>query len=120
MGNEPLQPSLSLGEMCVILSPSPLFPLLRQEIEAYIRAKYVDKRFVRKQSAEEQRSKVIALSKKEKRLSSSTEHLPPRPPPPTPRLRPASKVSPASGETHFRVVLALVDATFPIRGIAAR
>ncbi|XP_064195104.1 arf-GAP with coiled-coil, ANK repeat and PH domain-containing protein 2 isoform X3 [Anguilla rostrata] len=68
----------------------------RQEIEAYIRAKYVDKRFVRKQSAEEQRSKVIALSKKENRLNSSTEHLPPRPPPPTPKLRAASNVSPAS------------------------
>ncbi|KAJ8356817.1 hypothetical protein SKAU_G00196110 [Synaphobranchus kaupii] len=68
----------------------------RQEIEAYIRAKYVDKRFVRKQSVVEQRSKVIALSKKERRLSSSIEHLPPRPPPPTPKLRAASNVSPAS------------------------
>ncbi|KAG9351162.1 hypothetical protein JZ751_025052 [Albula glossodonta] len=48
----------------------------RQEIEAYIRAKYVDKRFVRMPSPTEQRSKVIALSKQEKRLSSSSEPLP--------------------------------------------
>ncbi|MBN3295546.1 ACAP2 protein, partial [Amia calva] len=41
----------------------------RHEIEAYIRAKYVDKKFVRKATAAEQRSKVIALSKQEKRLS---------------------------------------------------
>ncbi|XP_062306632.1 arf-GAP with coiled-coil, ANK repeat and PH domain-containing protein 2-like isoform X6 [Osmerus eperlanus] len=65
----------------------------RQEIEAYIRAKYVDRRFVRRPSDEELRTKVVSLSKQEKRLSSSSEHLPPRPPPPTPKLRPASNVS---------------------------
>uniref|UniRef100_A0A4W5NI41 Arf-GAP with coiled-coil, ANK repeat and PH domain-containing protein n=1 Tax=Hucho hucho TaxID=62062 RepID=A0A4W5NI41_9TELE len=43
--------------------PRPADP--RQEIEAYIRAKYVDRQF----------------------------HLPPRPPPPTPKLRPASNAS---------------------------
>ncbi|KAI1882600.1 hypothetical protein AGOR_G00236550 [Albula goreensis] len=74
----------------------------RQEIEAYIRAKYVDKRFVRKPSAMEQRSKVVALSKQEKRLSSSIEYLPPRPPPPTPNLRPASNASAAVGSEETR------------------
>uniref|UniRef100_A0A8C9VT51 Arf-GAP with coiled-coil, ANK repeat and PH domain-containing protein n=1 Tax=Scleropages formosus TaxID=113540 RepID=A0A8C9VT51_SCLFO len=41
----------------------------RQEIEAYIRAKYVDKRFVRKPSATEQRATITALRKQEQRLS---------------------------------------------------
>uniref|UniRef100_A0A4W5NCP8 Arf-GAP with coiled-coil, ANK repeat and PH domain-containing protein n=1 Tax=Hucho hucho TaxID=62062 RepID=A0A4W5NCP8_9TELE len=71
--------------------PRPADP--RQEIEAYIRAKYVDRQFVRRPSDEELRSKVVSLSKQEKRLSSSSEHLPPRPPPPTPKLRPASNAS---------------------------
>eukprot|EP00063_Salmo_salar_P096419 XP_014071254.1 PREDICTED: arf-GAP with coiled-coil, ANK repeat and PH domain-containing protein 2-like isoform X5 [Salmo salar] len=71
--------------------PRPADP--RQEIEAYIRAKYVDRHFVRRPSDEELRSKVVSLSMQEKRLSSSLEHLPPRPPPPTPKLRPASNAS---------------------------
>ncbi|XP_041695934.1 arf-GAP with coiled-coil, ANK repeat and PH domain-containing protein 2 isoform X6 [Coregonus clupeaformis] len=71
--------------------PRPADP--RQDIEAYIRAKYVDRHFVRRLSDEELRSKVVSLSKQEKRLSSSSEHLPPRPPPPTPKLRPASNAS---------------------------
>uniref|UniRef100_H2LTC5 Arf-GAP with coiled-coil, ANK repeat and PH domain-containing protein n=1 Tax=Oryzias latipes TaxID=8090 RepID=H2LTC5_ORYLA len=58
----------------------------RHEVEAYIKAKYVDRRFVRRPSDEELRNKVVSLSKQEKRLSSSTEHLPPRAPPPTPKL----------------------------------
>uniref|UniRef100_A0A8C7LZH8 Arf-GAP with coiled-coil, ANK repeat and PH domain-containing protein n=1 Tax=Oncorhynchus mykiss TaxID=8022 RepID=A0A8C7LZH8_ONCMY len=57
--------------------PRPADP--RQEIEAYIRAKYVDRHFVLRPSDEELRSKVVSLSKQEKRLSSSSEHLPPRP-----------------------------------------
>uniref|UniRef100_A0A7N6FJ79 Arf-GAP with coiled-coil, ANK repeat and PH domain-containing protein n=1 Tax=Anabas testudineus TaxID=64144 RepID=A0A7N6FJ79_ANATE len=66
----------------------------RQEVEAYIKAKYVHRRFVRRPSDEELQNKVVTLSKQEKRLSSSsTEHLPPRPPPPTPKLRPGSNVS---------------------------
>ncbi|XP_034439327.1 arf-GAP with coiled-coil, ANK repeat and PH domain-containing protein 2-like isoform X4 [Hippoglossus hippoglossus] len=65
----------------------------RHEVEAYIKAKYVDRRFVRRPSDEELRNKVVSLSKQEKRLSSSSEHLPPRPPPPTPKLRPASNTS---------------------------
>ncbi|MBN3321421.1 ACAP2 protein, partial [Atractosteus spatula] len=68
----------------------------RHEIEAYIRAKYVEKRFVRKPTAAEQRSKVIALSKQEKRLSSSSEHFPPRAPPPTPKQHPSSNASAAT------------------------
>ncbi|XP_014071252.2 arf-GAP with coiled-coil, ANK repeat and PH domain-containing protein 2 isoform X3 [Salmo salar] len=77
--------------------PRPADP--RQEIEAYIRAKYVDRHFVRRPSDEELRSKVVSLSKQEKRLSSSLEHLPPRPPPPTPKLRPASNASSQSAAT---------------------
>lgn len=69
----------------------------RHEVEAYIKAKYVDRRFVRRPSDEELRNKVVSLSKQEKRLSSSSEHLPPRPPPPTPKLRPGSNVSGQSG-----------------------
>uniref|UniRef100_A0A3Q1IJD9 Arf-GAP with coiled-coil, ANK repeat and PH domain-containing protein n=1 Tax=Anabas testudineus TaxID=64144 RepID=A0A3Q1IJD9_ANATE len=70
----------------------------RQEVEAYIKAKYVHRRFVRRPSDEELQNKVVTLSKQEKRLSSSsTEHLPPRPPPPTPKLRPGSNVSGQSG-----------------------
>ncbi|XP_019936723.2 arf-GAP with coiled-coil, ANK repeat and PH domain-containing protein 2 isoform X4 [Paralichthys olivaceus] len=65
----------------------------RHEVEAYIKAKYVDRRFVRRPSDEELRNKVVSLSKQEKRLSSSSEHLPPRPPPPTPKLRPGSNTS---------------------------
>ncbi|XP_061539146.1 arf-GAP with coiled-coil, ANK repeat and PH domain-containing protein 2-like isoform X3 [Phycodurus eques] len=65
----------------------------RHEVEAYIKAKYVDRRFVRRPSDEELRSKVVSLSKQEKRLSNSSEHLPPRPPPPTPKLRPGSNTS---------------------------
>uniref|UniRef100_A0A7N8X4E2 Arf-GAP with coiled-coil, ANK repeat and PH domain-containing protein n=1 Tax=Mastacembelus armatus TaxID=205130 RepID=A0A7N8X4E2_9TELE len=45
----------------------------RHEVEAYIKAKYVDRRFVRRPSDEELRNKVISLSKQEKRLSSSSE-----------------------------------------------
>ncbi|CAI5685213.1 arf-GAP with coiled-coil, ANK repeat and PH domain-containing protein 2 isoform X5 [Oreochromis aureus] len=41
----------------------------RHEVEAYIKAKYVDRRFVRRPSDEELRSKVVSLSKQEKRLS---------------------------------------------------
>uniref|UniRef100_A0A671Z3L0 Arf-GAP with coiled-coil, ANK repeat and PH domain-containing protein n=1 Tax=Sparus aurata TaxID=8175 RepID=A0A671Z3L0_SPAAU len=67
----------------------------RHEVEAYIKAKYVDRRFVRRPSDEELRNKVVSLSKQEKRLSSSSEHLPPRPPPPTPKLRPGSNAAEA-------------------------
>uniref|UniRef100_A0A8C5F591 Arf-GAP with coiled-coil, ANK repeat and PH domain-containing protein n=1 Tax=Gadus morhua TaxID=8049 RepID=A0A8C5F591_GADMO len=78
-------------EELVARKPQPGDP--RQDIEAYIKAKYVERRFVRRPSDEELRTKVVSLSKQEKRLSSSNEHLPPRPPPPTPKLRPASNAS---------------------------
>ncbi|XP_047230210.1 arf-GAP with coiled-coil, ANK repeat and PH domain-containing protein 2-like isoform X2 [Girardinichthys multiradiatus] len=65
----------------------------RHEVEAYIKAKYVDRRFVRRPSDEELRNKVVSLSKQEKRLSSSSDHLPPKPPPSTPKLRPGSRVT---------------------------
>ncbi|KAM4575215.1 arf-GAP with coiled-coil, ANK repeat and PH domain-containing protein 2-like isoform 4-T4 [Fundulus diaphanus] len=65
----------------------------RHEVEAYIKAKYVDRRFVRRPSDEELRTKVVSLSKQEKRLSSSSDHLPPKAPPPTPKLRPGSHAS---------------------------
>uniref|UniRef100_A0A8C2Z3J3 Arf-GAP with coiled-coil, ANK repeat and PH domain-containing protein n=1 Tax=Cyclopterus lumpus TaxID=8103 RepID=A0A8C2Z3J3_CYCLU len=57
----------------------------RHEVEAYIKAKYVDRRFVRRPTDEELRNKVVALSKQEKRLSSKS---PPMPMPAT--LPPAS------------------------------
>lgn len=65
----------------------------RQEIEAYIRAKYVERRFVRKQDSQEHRSKVMMLTKHDKHLKGSVEFLPPRPPPPTPKIRPTSNTS---------------------------
>uniref|UniRef100_A0A3Q2E1V3 Arf-GAP with coiled-coil, ANK repeat and PH domain-containing protein n=1 Tax=Cyprinodon variegatus TaxID=28743 RepID=A0A3Q2E1V3_CYPVA len=66
----------------------------RHEVEAYIKAKYVDRRYVRRPSDEELRNKVVSLSKQEKRLSSSSDHLPPKPPPSTPKLRPAAEPPP--------------------------
>ncbi|MGH0164824.1 UNVERIFIED_CONTAM: hypothetical protein FKN15_065414 [Acipenser sinensis] len=74
-----------------------------QDIEAYIRAKYVEKRFVQKPTAAEQRTKVVSLSRQEKRLSSSSsEYLPPRPPPPTPKMRPASHISEKSADSRIQ------------------
>uniref|UniRef100_A0A8C9WUC7 Arf-GAP with coiled-coil, ANK repeat and PH domain-containing protein n=1 Tax=Scleropages formosus TaxID=113540 RepID=A0A8C9WUC7_SCLFO len=81
----------------------------RQEIEAYIRAKYVDKRFVRKPSATEQRATITALRKQEQRLSGSPEHLPPRPPPPTPKLRPPSSTSGGTPQPPFPNEMALLS-----------
>ncbi|XP_028977532.2 arf-GAP with coiled-coil, ANK repeat and PH domain-containing protein 2 isoform X3 [Esox lucius] len=83
-----------------VRKPTPTDP--RQEIEAYIKAKYVDRHFVRRPSDEELRSKVVSLSKQEKRLSGCSEHLPPRPPPPTPKLRPASNASAAAKGSEAR------------------
>uniref|UniRef100_A0AAR2KSX0 Arf-GAP with coiled-coil, ANK repeat and PH domain-containing protein n=1 Tax=Pygocentrus nattereri TaxID=42514 RepID=A0AAR2KSX0_PYGNA len=72
-----------------------LFLCCRQEVESYIKAKYVDRRFVRRPSDEELRLKVVSLSKQEKRLSDCSE--PPRAPPSTPKARPESGASAASG-----------------------
>uniref|UniRef100_A0AAQ4R5M0 Arf-GAP with coiled-coil, ANK repeat and PH domain-containing protein n=1 Tax=Gasterosteus aculeatus aculeatus TaxID=481459 RepID=A0AAQ4R5M0_GASAC len=48
----------------------------RHEVEAYIKAKYVDRRFVRRPTGEELRDKVVSLSKQEKRLSSTRASAP--------------------------------------------
>uniref|UniRef100_A0A3Q1CU21 Arf-GAP with coiled-coil, ANK repeat and PH domain-containing protein n=1 Tax=Amphiprion ocellaris TaxID=80972 RepID=A0A3Q1CU21_AMPOC len=85
----------------------------RHEVEAYIKAKYVDRRFIRRPSDEELRNKVISLSKQEKRLSSSSEHLPPRPPPPTPKLRPGSNVSGQSDAAESPPMPMPMPATLP-------
>uniref|UniRef100_A0A674NFM0 Arf-GAP with coiled-coil, ANK repeat and PH domain-containing protein n=1 Tax=Takifugu rubripes TaxID=31033 RepID=A0A674NFM0_TAKRU len=55
------------------IKPQPGDP--RHEVESYIKAKYVDRRFVRRPSDEQLRTKVVSLSKQEKRLSSGSEHL---------------------------------------------
>uniref|UniRef100_A0AAZ3S8R0 Arf-GAP with coiled-coil, ANK repeat and PH domain-containing protein n=1 Tax=Oncorhynchus tshawytscha TaxID=74940 RepID=A0AAZ3S8R0_ONCTS len=53
-----------------------ILPLLdSQEIEAYIRAKYVDRRFVQRPSNEELRAKVVSLAKREKKLSAAAKGL---------------------------------------------
>ncbi|XP_062849543.1 arf-GAP with coiled-coil, ANK repeat and PH domain-containing protein 2 [Trichomycterus rosablanca] len=65
----------------------------RQDMEAYIRAKYVERRFVRRQDSQEQKSRVTMLSKQDKRMKGSMEFLPPRPPPPTPKIRAPSNSS---------------------------
>uniref|UniRef100_H3DDP4 Arf-GAP with coiled-coil, ANK repeat and PH domain-containing protein n=1 Tax=Tetraodon nigroviridis TaxID=99883 RepID=H3DDP4_TETNG len=74
----------------------------RQEVESYIKAKYVERRLVRRPSDEQLRTKVVSLSKQEKRLSTSSEHLPPRPPPPTPKLRPGSNASVKSADSGIQ------------------
>ncbi|XP_042560502.1 arf-GAP with coiled-coil, ANK repeat and PH domain-containing protein 2 isoform X8 [Clupea harengus] len=80
--------------------PQPADP--RQEIEAYIRAKYIERKFVLKPSAMEQRAKVISLSKQDKQPRSCAEFLPPRPPPPTPKLRTASSTSVRSADSGIQ------------------
>ncbi|XP_028856245.1 arf-GAP with coiled-coil, ANK repeat and PH domain-containing protein 2-like isoform X2 [Denticeps clupeoides] len=69
----------------------------RHEIEAYIRAKYVERRFVRRPSDEELKMKVVNLSTRVKRLSNgNSEILSPRPPQPNPKARPSSASSAAT------------------------
>ncbi|XP_022525552.2 arf-GAP with coiled-coil, ANK repeat and PH domain-containing protein 2 isoform X1 [Astyanax mexicanus] len=84
-------------ELCA-KKPKPGDP--RQEVESYIKAKYVDRRFVRRPSDEELRLKVVSLSKQETCLSNCSE--PPRAPPPTPKGRPESGASAASGLEEAR------------------
>uniref|UniRef100_A0A8B9JEW5 Arf-GAP with coiled-coil, ANK repeat and PH domain-containing protein n=1 Tax=Astyanax mexicanus TaxID=7994 RepID=A0A8B9JEW5_ASTMX len=81
-------------ELCA-KKPQPGDP--RQEVESYIKAKYVDRRFVRRPSDEELRLKVVSLSKQETRLSNCSE--PPRAPPPTPKA--ASGLEEARRESLF-------------------
>ncbi|KAK3561999.1 hypothetical protein QTP86_023355, partial [Hemibagrus guttatus] len=45
----------------------------RQDVESYIRAKYVDRRFIRMPSDEELKLKIVALTVAQKRLSDSSE-----------------------------------------------
>ncbi|XP_060797138.1 arf-GAP with coiled-coil, ANK repeat and PH domain-containing protein 2-like isoform X2 [Neoarius graeffei] len=65
----------------------------RQDVELYIRAKYVDRRFIRMPSDEELKLKIMALSVEQKRLSDSSEpqtrHVTQHPP--------MQKTQPASG-----------------------
>uniref|UniRef100_A0A8B9JF74 Arf-GAP with coiled-coil, ANK repeat and PH domain-containing protein n=1 Tax=Astyanax mexicanus TaxID=7994 RepID=A0A8B9JF74_ASTMX len=82
-------------ELCA-KKPQPGDP--RQEVESYIKAKYVDRRFVRRPSDEELRLKVVSLSKQETRLSNCSE--PPRAPPPTPKGRPESGASGGSPKEY--------------------
>lgn len=53
------------GHLCLVLH--------RHEVEAYIKAKYVERRFVRRLSEDEIRQKVLALSKPDKALSGSSD-----------------------------------------------
>ncbi|KAF4083085.1 hypothetical protein AMELA_G00135950 [Ameiurus melas] len=72
---------------------------LRQDVESYIRGKYVDRRFIRMPSDKELKLKIMALSVSQKRLSDSsepqtrqaTQHTH------TQRTQPASGASAASG-----------------------
>ncbi|XP_051555521.1 arf-GAP with coiled-coil, ANK repeat and PH domain-containing protein 2-like [Myxocyprinus asiaticus] len=74
----------------------------RQEIEAFIRAKYVEKKFVLKPTAQKQKEKIMALRKHDKRMKGNMEFLPPRPPPPTPKLRTTSNTSAHLGGQEVR------------------
>ncbi|XP_050950725.1 arf-GAP with coiled-coil, ANK repeat and PH domain-containing protein 2 isoform X2 [Labeo rohita] len=48
----------------------------RHEVEAYIKAKYVERRFVQRRSEDEIRQKVLSLSKQDNRLSSCSDPQP--------------------------------------------
>ncbi|XP_052447178.1 arf-GAP with coiled-coil, ANK repeat and PH domain-containing protein 2 isoform X4 [Carassius gibelio] len=48
----------------------------RHEVEAYIKAKYVERRFVRRRSEDEIRQKVLSLSQQHKRLSGCSARAP--------------------------------------------
>ncbi|XP_028856248.1 arf-GAP with coiled-coil, ANK repeat and PH domain-containing protein 2-like isoform X5 [Denticeps clupeoides] len=75
----------------------------RHEIEAYIRAKYVERRFVRRPSDEELKMKVVNLSTRVKRLSNgNSEILSPRPPQPNPKARPSSASSVKSSDSGIQ------------------
>ncbi|XP_058616926.1 arf-GAP with coiled-coil, ANK repeat and PH domain-containing protein 2-like isoform X2 [Onychostoma macrolepis] len=52
----------------------------RQEVEAYIKAKYVERRFVQRRSEDQIRQKVLSLSKQDKRLSGCSDARPARGP----------------------------------------
>lgn len=48
----------------------------RHEVEAYIKAKYVERRFVQRRSEDQIRQKVLSLSKQDKRLSGCSDARP--------------------------------------------
>ncbi len=60
-------------------------------MEAYIKAKYVERRFVQRRSEDQIRQRVLSLSKKDKRLSGCSDARPARGPSP-------STASASSGE----------------------
>lgn len=61
-------------------------------MEAYIKAKYVERRFVQRRSEDEIRQKVLALSNQDKPLSSCSDVQPSKGPA-------SSKTRPASGSS---------------------
>ncbi|KAJ8277194.1 hypothetical protein GJAV_G00072440 [Gymnothorax javanicus] len=83
-----------------VRKPQPGDP--RQEIEAYIRAKYVDRKFARAPSPSERRSKVVSLSQQEKRLSDGSEPQSFKQAPPTPTHQSASDEAAAAGGGRVR------------------
>ncbi|XP_048025839.1 arf-GAP with coiled-coil, ANK repeat and PH domain-containing protein 2-like isoform X3 [Megalobrama amblycephala] len=73
----------------------------RHEVEAYIKAKYVERRFIQRRSEDEIRQKVLSLSKQDKRLSGCSDAQPTSGPS-TSKPRPASgsSVKSTDGETQ--------------------
>ncbi|XP_048025820.1 arf-GAP with coiled-coil, ANK repeat and PH domain-containing protein 2-like isoform X1 [Megalobrama amblycephala] len=74
----------------------------RHEVEAYIKAKYVERRFIQRRSEDEIRQKVLSLSKQDKRLSGCSDAQPTSGPS-------TSKPRPASGSSAHLESLFCVD-----------
>ncbi|XP_056116485.1 arf-GAP with coiled-coil, ANK repeat and PH domain-containing protein 2-like isoform X3 [Rhinichthys klamathensis goyatoka] len=74
----------------------------RHEVEAYIKAKYVERRFVQRRSEDEIRQKVLSLSKQDKRLSDCSDAQPTS-------GQSTSKPHPASGSSAHHESLFCVD-----------
>ncbi|XP_056614199.1 arf-GAP with coiled-coil, ANK repeat and PH domain-containing protein 2-like [Triplophysa dalaica] len=74
----------------------------RHEMEAYIKAKYVERRFVQRRSEDEIRQKVLALSNQDKPLSGCSDVQPSKGPA-------SSKTRPASGSSAHYESLFCVD-----------
>ncbi|XP_051549630.1 arf-GAP with coiled-coil, ANK repeat and PH domain-containing protein 2-like isoform X2 [Myxocyprinus asiaticus] len=74
----------------------------RHEMEAYIKAKYVERRFVQRRSEDKIKEKVLSLSNPDKDLSSCSEAQPTRQPA-------TSKPPPASGSSAQNESLFCVD-----------
>ncbi|XP_067272492.1 arf-GAP with coiled-coil, ANK repeat and PH domain-containing protein 2 isoform X4 [Pseudorasbora parva] len=71
----------------------------RHEVEAYIKAKYVERRFVQRQTEDEIRLKVLSLSKQDKLLSGCSDAQP-GPSPPKPRPASGSSVRSTDAEVQ--------------------